>query len=136
MSVSLSAAALLRATPPRLTRHHLRPLLWRRGFAAATKLPTVQTCPSPTCGCAATPAMPAGLDIDRSSPLSGVMAGYAEQVLVCTGQDDWGSRIEEESGGDNLAADLKELFGRGGVYSDVSALPRRSRVVCGEGITG
>ena len=47
------------------------------------------------------------------------MSGYAEQVLVCTGEDDWPSRIEEESGGDNLAADLKELFGRGGVYSDV-----------------
>jgi hypothetical protein len=48
------------------------------------------------------------------------MASYAEQVLVCTGKGDWLSRIEEESSGDNLAADLKELFGRGGVYSDVS----------------
>ncbi len=63
--------------------------------------------------------MPPGLDIDHKSPLNGVMSGYAEQVLVCTGEDDWPSRIEEESGGDNLAADLKELFGRGGVYSDV-----------------
>lgn len=65
--------------------------------------------------------MPEGLDIDRKSPLNGVMAGYAEHVLVCTGQDDWASKIEEENGGDNLAADLKELFGRGGTYSDVSA---------------
>ena len=49
------------------------------------------------------------------------MSSYAEQVLVCTGRDDWSSRIEDERGGDNLAADLKELFGRGGTYSDVSA---------------
>ncbi|UNI18661.1 Altered inheritance of mitochondria protein 32 [Purpureocillium takamizusanense] len=81
--------------------------------------PTVATCPAPTCGCAPPPPpMPPGLDIDRKSPLNGVMSGYAEQVLVCTGEDDWPSRIEEENGGDNLAADLKELFGRGGVYSD------------------
>lgn len=49
------------------------------------------------------------------------MAAYAEQVLICTGKDDWMSRIEEENSGDNLAADLKELMGRGGVYSDVNS---------------
>lgn len=47
------------------------------------------------------------------------MAPYAEQVLICTGKDDWMSKIEEENSGDNLAADIKELVGRGGVYSDV-----------------
>lgn len=47
------------------------------------------------------------------------MAGYAEQVLICTGREDWPSRIEEENDGENLAADLKGLFGRGGTYSDV-----------------
>ncbi|KAK1539557.1 uncharacterized protein CCOS01_00871 [Colletotrichum costaricense] len=100
----------------------------------------VPTCPSPTCECAATPAMPEGLDIDFKSPLNGVVSGYAEQVLVCTGQDDWVSRIEEENSGDNLAADLKELFGRGGEYSDPwhnistlnasfpSSVPRRSEL--------
>lgn len=81
---------------------------------------TVDTCPEPTCGCAATPAMPEGLLLDREGPMKGAIAGYAEQVLVCTGHNDWPSRIEEESSGDNLAADLKELFGRGGTYSDVS----------------
>ncbi|ROT39122.1 hypothetical protein SODALDRAFT_344130 [Sodiomyces alkalinus F11] len=80
--------------------------------------PTVPTCPPPTCACAATPQPPAGLEIDRSSPLNGVMSGYAEQVLVCTGRDDWPSRIEEEDGGENLAAGLKGLYGRGGMYSD------------------
>ncbi|KAG6007209.1 hypothetical protein E4U21_006228 [Claviceps maximensis] len=80
--------------------------------------PTVPSCPSPTCGCADTPVMAAGLEIDHKSSLRGVISGYAEQVLVCTGQGDWASKIEDENGGDNLAADLKELFGRGGVYSD------------------
>ncbi|KAH8177346.1 sucrase/ferredoxin-like domain-containing protein [Sarocladium implicatum] len=93
-----------------------------RSFASrnpAPDLPTVATCPSPTCGCAETPAMPEGLDIDHEGKLNGVITGYAEHVLVCTGQDDWPSKIEEDHGGDNLAADLKELFGRGGRYSDV-----------------
>lgn len=89
-----------------------------RSFASRSPppppFPVTESCPSPTCGCAATPSMPEGLEIDVKSPLNGVMSGYAEQVLVCTGRDDWPSKIEEESGGDNLAADLKELFGRGG----------------------
>jgi hypothetical protein len=63
--------------------------------------------------------MPEGLEIDHNAKLNGVITGYAEHVLVCTGQDDWPSRIEEDKSGDNLAADLKELFGRGGRYSDV-----------------
>lgn len=63
--------------------------------------------------------MPEGLEIDRSKPLNGTMASYAEQVLICTGKLDWTSRIEDENDGDNLAADLKELLGRGGIYSDV-----------------
>ncbi|KHO00352.1 FMI1 protein [Metarhizium album ARSEF 1941] len=62
--------------------------------------------------------MPKGFDIDFKSNLNGAIPGYAEQVLVCTGRDDWPSRIEDEFDGDNLAADLKELFGRGGRYSD------------------
>lgn len=64
--------------------------------------------------------MPDGLEIDHLNPLKGVMAGYAEHVVVCTGKDDWLSKIEDENSGDNLAADLKELFGRGGKYTDVS----------------
>jgi hypothetical protein len=53
------------------------------------------------------------------------MSPYAEQVLICTGRDDWPSRIEDDDSGDNLAADLKELFGRGGEFRDVSAPPPR-----------
>lgn len=87
------------------------------------RFPTVKICPSPTCTCAETPAMPEGLEIDHKKNLNGTMPVYAEQVLICTGKDDWTSRIEEENSGDNLAADIKELIGRGGVYSDVRIRP-------------
>ncbi|RYO84343.1 hypothetical protein DL766_002698 [Monosporascus sp. MC13-8B] len=62
--------------------------------------------------------MPEGLELDKEGNLNGLISNYAEQVLVCTGRDDWTSRIEDDDSGDNLAADLKELIGRGGVYSD------------------
>ncbi|KAG5941740.1 hypothetical protein E4U59_001583 [Claviceps monticola] len=54
--------------------------------------------------------MPDGLEIDHTSPLDGVIAGYSEHVLVCTGQDDWASKIENENGGDNLVADLRDII--------------------------
>lgn len=69
------------------------------------------------------------------------MAPYAEQVLICTGKKDWESRIEDENSGDNLAADIKELLGRGGLYADPyhnvsvtnssfpSSIPGRSEVI-------
>lgn len=100
--------------------------LRRRAFASRptpprpAPFPTVETCPSPTCGCAPMPAFPDGLEIDRAAPMNGVVAAYAEQVLVCTGRDDWASRIEDDEGGDNFAADMKRAFGRGGRYTDVS----------------
>jgi hypothetical protein len=109
----------------------------RRFFAqnATTPFPIVPSCPSPTCECAATPEMPDGLEIDHAGKLNGVVSSYAEQVLVCTGKDDWMSRIEEENSGDNLAADIKELFGRGGVYSDVSSCSRRRLVQARNSLT-
>lgn len=90
-------------------RHHPRP-----------PFPVVQTCPSPTCQCAATPELPEGLPIDHKTNINGLISNYAQHVLICTGKHDWPSKIEEENSGDNLAADLKELIGRGGVYNDVS----------------
>lgn len=66
--------------------------------------------------------MPWGKGIDKNANLNGLIAAYAQQVLICTGKDDWASRIEEDNSGDNLAADLKELIGRGGAYSDVSSI--------------
>jgi hypothetical protein len=103
-------------------------LIPRRAYAQNTRqtrapppppFNTVPTCPEPTCGCAEAPKMPEDLPLDREGPLKGAIAGYAEHVLVCTGNADWPSRIEDDNGGDCLAADLKELFGRGGTYSDV-----------------
>lgn len=64
--------------------------------------------------------MPEGLAIDHKTNLNGLISNYAQHVLICTGKDDWPSKIEEDNSGDNLAADLKELIGRGGVYNDVS----------------
>ncbi|KAK4191364.1 Sucrase/ferredoxin-like-domain-containing protein [Podospora australis] len=80
--------------------------------------PTTPTCPSPTCACSPTPDLPEGVEIDHKTELNGVMSSYAQHVLICTGKDDWPSKIEEDNGGDNLAADLKELIGRGGKYND------------------
>ena len=68
------------------------------------------------------PELPEGLPIDHKAPINGLISAYNEQVLVCTGHAAWPSKIEEENSGDNLAADLKELFGRGGKYSDVRFL--------------
>ncbi|KAI1753245.1 Sucraseferredoxin-like protein [Xylaria castorea] len=90
----------------------------RTHLFSARFLNTVPRCPSPTCDCADTPEMPQGLPIDHEAKLNGLIASYAEQVLICTGRTDWPSRIEEDNSGDNLAADLKELIGRGGIYSD------------------
>ncbi|KAL2025110.1 hypothetical protein VTK56DRAFT_112 [Thermocarpiscus australiensis] len=92
----------------------------RRALATKTPpaFPTTPTCPSPTCACAATPKLPPGHEIDHESPLNGLISNYAQHVLVCTGKDDWPSRIEEDNDGDNLAADLRRLLGRGGLYND------------------
>lgn len=57
--------------------------------------------------------------MDHTTPLNGAMSAYQEHVLVCTGRDDWTSRIEDEHEGKNLAAYLKDkFFGRGGEAND------------------
>lgn len=65
--------------------------------------------------------MPAPIDYDQ--PLNGTMAAYAQQLLICTGQRDWTSRIEEDGQGQSwgeMVRGLKSLLGRGGKYADVS----------------
>ncbi|KAL4898508.1 putative sucrase/ferredoxin-like family protein Fmi1 [Aspergillus ambiguus] len=83
--------------------------------------PVTKSCPESTCFCPATPPMPEGLPIDYEQPLNGTMAAYAQQILICTGQPDWTSRIEndgqDQSWGD-LVRGLKKLMGRGGPYAD------------------
>ncbi|KAK3939562.1 Sucrase/ferredoxin-like-domain-containing protein [Diplogelasinospora grovesii] len=90
----------------------------RRTLATKPTFPIIPTCPSPTCSCAPTPELPEGLDIDHKTNLNGLIPNYTQHVLICTGKDDWPSRIEDDNSGDNLAADLRELVGRGGVFSD------------------
>ena len=85
--------------------------------------PVTKTCPEPSCNCPPTPVLPEELPIDHEQALNGTMAAYAQQLLVCTGQRDWTSRIEndgENKGWGNLVRGLKSLLGRGGPYLDVS----------------
>lgn len=84
--------------------------------------PVTKSCPE-SCSCPPTPAMPEGLPIDHDQPLNGTMAAYAQQLLICTGQRDWTSRIEDdgkEQGWGEITRGLKRLMGRGGRYADVS----------------
>ncbi|KAJ4302144.1 Altered inheritance of mitochondria protein 32 [Collariella sp. IMI 366227] len=72
--------------------------------------------------------MPEGFDIDHKAPLNGLISNYAQHVLICTGKDDWPSRIEEDNSGDNLAADLRELVGPKGKFNDFKYIPFLPRV--------
>lgn len=76
--------------------------------------------------------MPSDLEIDRKASLLHTVAAYSSQVLVCTGKDDWTSRIEDEqSAAGDFIRDLKGVIGRGGEAFDVrtfSQIPRT--IVC------
>lgn len=66
--------------------------------------------------------MPEGLPIDHEQALNGTMVAYAQQLIVCTGQRDWTSRIEndgKDQGWGNLVRALKQLMGRDGPYLNV-----------------
>jgi hypothetical protein len=104
----------------------------KRAFAtkAPPPFPTTPTCPAPTCSCAPTPDLPEGFPIDHNASLNGLISNYAQHVLVCTGKDDWPSRIEEDNSGDNLAADLRELVGPKGKFSDVMPPPPTLAIRC------
>ena len=89
--------------------------------------PVINTCPSPTCSCAATPG---GLDIDHARPLSGTMPAYNQHVVICTGQDDWPSRIEDDTARGffaqrPLARLLKNQLGPKGPLHNVSRAVKR-----------
>ncbi len=88
-------------------------------------VPTIPTCPAPSCACGQTPT---GLDIDHTKPIRGLMPRYSRHIVIRTGQDDWESRIEDgtigggSAGGEtrfNLARELKELIGPKGKYYNV-----------------
>lgn len=97
----------------------------RRPFDVPPPFPVTQTCPEPSCSCSPTPPMPEGLEIDYAQPLNGTMAAYTQQLLICTGQSDWTSRIEDDGQGTGwgaLSRGCKKLLGRGGKYADVCIL--------------
>ena len=82
-------------------------------------VPTTPHCPAPTCTCAATPDPPVDadgkvLEINRDVPLKNTLAPFQHQVLLCTGRDDWPSRIEDEPGsghsGKNVAWQLRDYL--------------------------
>lgn len=107
---------LLSSTPQRSSRHRVR-------LEIPPPFPVTKICPEPSCNCPPTPALPEGLPIDHEQALNGTMVAYAQQLLICTGQPDWTSRIEndgENKGWGNLVRGLKSLLGRGGPYLDVS----------------
>ena len=94
-----------------------------RAPGAGEPIATTKICPEPSCNCPPTSALPEGLPIDHEQALNGMMVAYAQQLLICTGQPDWTSRIEndgENKGWGNLVRGLKSLLGRGGPYLDVS----------------
>jgi hypothetical protein len=86
-----------------------------------TPIPTIATCPSPTCECTSSPP---DLDIDRKSPLLNTVAAYSEQVILSTGQEDWHSNIEQEDGATGaFVKGLKGVIGKGGEAFDVCVFP-------------
>jgi hypothetical protein len=101
---------------PRRLQVRARPLATK----TPPPFPITPTCPAPSCPCAPSPALPEGFEIDRKAPLNGLISNYAQHVLVCTGKNDWPSRIEDDNAGDNLVADLRELVGPRGKFNDVS----------------
>lgn len=48
------------------------------------------------------------------------MAPYAEQVLICTGKEDWTSNLEDDTGAvADFVKGVKRVIGRGGEKFDV-----------------
>ncbi|KAE8349708.1 Sucrase/ferredoxin-like-domain-containing protein [Aspergillus coremiiformis] len=93
----------------------------RRALNIPPPFPVTKSCPEPSCSCPPTPPMPDGLPVDYDQQLNGTMVAYAQQILICTGQRDWTSRIEDDGkhhAWGHLARGLKRLLGRGGRYAD------------------
>jgi len=67
--------------------------------------------------------MPPDLDIDHKTPLLNTMATYSEQLIICTGKDDWTSRIEDEpTPSGDFVRGIKSVVGKGGPAFDVGML--------------
>lgn len=67
--------------------------------------------------------MPPDLDIETDRKLNGTMPAHSEHVIICTGQADWKSRIEDEKDTapwGEVVSSIKSLLGPKGRMHDVS----------------
>ncbi|KAE8858759.1 hypothetical protein PTNB73_08239 [Pyrenophora teres f. teres] len=110
LSIASFATMLFTRLPRASLPHNLRSFP-PSSVRLQSSIPYTATCPSPKCECAASPP---DLDIDRKTPLLNTMATYSEQVVFCTGKEDWVSNIEQEEGetGDFVKG-LKSVIGKG-----------------------
>lgn len=72
----------------------------------------IERCPEARCGCRSTPD---GLEIDRDSKMT--FSPYRQHIVVCTGQNDWASKIELDVNTSPLTRHLKALLGPQGKRS-------------------
>ncbi|EPS40671.1 hypothetical protein H072_5458 [Dactylellina haptotyla CBS 200.50] len=79
----------------------------------ASQIPGIENCP-----CSADIHTPGaeGLEIDHTSPISGVITRHYRHVLIHTGTNNWPSRIESDD--KSVAAKLKSLISRRGLFVD------------------
>jgi hypothetical protein len=60
------------------------------------------------------------------------MAAYSEQVIFCTGKDDWVSNIEQEEGETGeFVRGLKSVIGKGSSGFDVGSFPDCLHLITG-----
>ena len=101
----------------RTSIHYLRAVrgLFQRQSPPIPPFPTVECCPP---GKKCLHPTPSDIGINTKKTLSGTTPPYKQHVVICTGKDDWASRIEKEEG-PNFARGLKELVGPKGEFHDV-----------------
>ena len=104
------ASVLLRAPAPgRLATRRFsssaRILLPVTFAPASTSYQSISQCPKPSCPCAATPILTEPIDytanIRESAP------AVTQHIVICTGQSDWNSRIEEASEDDGSGQEVR-----------------------------
>ncbi|CAI6334009.1 unnamed protein product [Periconia digitata] len=98
---------------PRLRTPFFRTISSISTSTSPSNIAYTTNCPAQTCSCSV--STPPDLDIDRASPLLHTVPQYAQHVVLCTGKDDWSSRIEDEEGvsGEFLRG-IRGEIGRGG----------------------
>lgn len=108
---------------PRVTRNFSSRCLPFLGaiYTDAPSIASVPACPvSPGSEAPASPELPEGLEIDRTSKLDMTVAPYDAHVIIRTGTSDWPSKIEDDERFP-LVGTFKKLLGRGGKYANVSS---------------